>query len=84
MSDIVLQVLAFVAENERENIRQRQAKGIAAAKARGVRFGRPAKPLPENFAAVRAAWLAGEITLKEATEACNMPKSTFYDKVKIF
>lgn len=53
LADIVLQVLSFVAENERVNIRQRQAEGIAATKARGVRFGRPPKPLPENFACVQ-------------------------------
>ena len=56
LSDIVLQVLSFVAENERSNIRQRQAEGIAAAKARGVKFGRPPKPLPENFHAVYQRW----------------------------
>ena len=56
LSDIVLQVLSFVAENERSNIRQRQAEGIAAAKARGVRFGRPPLPLPENFQEVCRAW----------------------------
>ena len=56
LSDIVLQVLSFVAENERDNIRQRQAEGIAAAKARGVRFGRPPIPLPENFHVVHQAW----------------------------
>lgn len=49
LSDIVLQVLSFAVENERTNIRQRQAEGIAAAKAKGIRFGRPPKPLPENF-----------------------------------
>lgn len=56
LSDIVLQVLSFVAENERAAIHQRQAEGIAAAKARGVRFGRPPRPLPENFPAVHRAW----------------------------
>ena len=56
LSDIVLQVLSFVAENERSNIRQRQAEGIAAAKARGVKFGRPPKPLPENFHTVYQRW----------------------------
>ena len=62
LSDIVLQVLSFVAENERANIRQRQAEGIAAAKARGVRFGRPPKPLPENFPAAYQRWKTGAIT----------------------
>ena len=64
LSDIVLQVLSFVAENERTNIRQRQAEGIAAAKARGVRFGRPRRELPENFWIVYHAWRGGEITLR--------------------
>lgn len=56
LSDIVLQVLSFVAENERTNIRQRQAEGIAAAKARGVRFGRPEKEIPDDFEEIVAAW----------------------------
>lgn len=63
LSDIVLQVLSFVAENERTNIRQRQAEGIAAAKARGVKFGRPPRPLPDNFYAVHKAWLLSGILL---------------------
>ena len=61
LSDIVLQVLSFVAENERTNIRQRQAEGIAAAKARGVRFGRPPSPLPENFHEVYQLWNPGKL-----------------------
>ena len=82
LSDVVLQVLSFVAENERDNIRRRQAEGIAAAKARGVRFGRPPRPLPDNFYAVYQSWRAEEITLKEAAEACRMPVGTFYGKAK--
>lgn len=82
LSDIVLQVLSFVAENERNNIRQRQAEGIAAAKARGVKFGRPAKPLPENFEEAHRAWRDGEILLKEAAALCGMPESTFFTKAK--
>ena len=82
LSDIVLQVLSFVAENERNNIRQRQAEGIAAAKARGVRFGRPPRPLPANFYEVHKDWRAKKITLKQAAEACNMPVGTFYGKVR--
>ena len=62
LSDIVLQVLSFVAENERTNIRQRQKEGIAAAKARGVRFGRPPRPLPENYHNAYQRWKAGAIT----------------------
>ena len=82
LSDVVLQILSFVAQNERENIRQRQAEGIAAAKLRGVRFGRPPRPLPENFWAVRHAWKRKELTLHQAAQACGMPDSTFYDTVK--
>ena len=84
LSDIVLQVLSFVAENERTNIRQRQAEGIAAAKVRGVKFGRPPLPLPVNFYDVHEAWRAKELTLKEAANACNMPVGTFYGKVRKF
>lgn len=77
LSDIVLQVLSFVAQNERENIKQRQAEGIAAAKARGVRFGRPAKPLPNDFEKVKQRWKSGEITCSAAADELNMPCSTF-------
>ena len=77
LSDIVLQVLSFVAENERVNIRQRQAEGIAAAKARGGRFGRPPKPLPENFHSVYQRWKAGKLTGTAAAKECGMPLSTF-------
>lgn len=80
LSDIVLQVLSFVAENERDNIRQRQAEGIAAAKARGVRFGRPPLPLPDNFHMLHQAWRGQKITLRQATRACGMPTGTFYSK----
>ena len=77
LSDIVLQVLSFVAENERTNIKQRQAEGIAAAKARGVRFGRPPASLPENFYPVYQRWKMGEITGLMAAQECGMPMSTF-------
>jgi len=80
LSDIVLQVLSFVAESERDSIRQRQAEGIAAAKARGVRFGRPPKPLPPNFHQVHRVWRGKKVTLQEAPNACAMPVSTFYVK----
>lgn len=82
LSDIVLQVLSFVAENERNNIRQRQAEGIAAAKAKGVKFGRPPKPLPHNFHEIHRAWRAKKMTLKQAAKACNMAVGTFYDKAR--
>ena len=80
LSDIVLQVLSFAAENERDNIRQRQAEGIAAAKARGVRFGRPPRPVPDNFHQVQMDWRNKKITLKQAASACAMPVTTFYEK----
>ena len=84
LSDIVLQVLSFVAENERTNIKQRQAEGIAAAKAQGIKFGRPPLPLPDNFYKVHKAWRSKKITLKQAAEACNMPVGTFYGKARKF
>lgn len=80
LSDIVLQVLSFVAENERTNIRARQAEGIAAAKARGVKFGRPTLPLPENFHQIHEEWRRKRLTLNQAADACAMPASTFYYK----
>ena len=79
LSDIVLQVLSFVAENERASIKQRQAEGIAAAKARGVKFGRPQRALPDNFDEVRRDWQDKKITLRQAAAACQMPVGTFYD-----
>ncbi|WP_337555949.1 recombinase family protein [Phascolarctobacterium succinatutens] len=84
LSNIVLQVLSFVAENERTNIKQRQAEGIAAAKAQGIKFGRPPLPLPDNFYEVHKAWRSKKITLKQAAEACNMPIGTFYGKARKF
>ena len=77
LSGIVLQVLSFVAENERTNIRQRQAEGIAAAKARGVRFGRPPRPLPDNYHSAYRRWKAGMITGTAAAKECGIPLSTF-------
>ena len=82
LSDIVLQVLSFVAENERTNIRQRQAEGIAAAKARGIRLGRPPKPLPKSFFLAVERWKKGELSGKQAAEACSMPVSSFYYRAK--
>ena len=84
LSDIVLQVLSFVAENERTNIRQRQAEGIAAAKARGVRFGRPPSVLPDNFHEVYQRWKNGKITGTAAAKECNMPLSTFRYRAEIY
>jgi DNA invertase Pin-like site-specific DNA recombinase len=82
LSDVVLQVLSFVAENERTNIRQRQAEGIAAAQARGVKFGRPPLPLPENFDELHRAWRGKELTLKQAAQAAGMAEGTFYGKAR--
>ena len=84
IADLVLQILSFVAENERANIRQRQAEGIAAAKARGVKFGRPPVALPENFYAMHQAWRGGKLPLREAAHKCGMPVSTFYAKARRF
>lgn len=84
LSDIVLQVLSFVAENERANIRQRQAEGIAAAKARGVRFGRPSTPLPPNFLDVYQRWRAKKISVNQAAAECRMPRSTFFYRAKMY
>lgn len=82
LSDIVLQVLSFVAENERKNIRTRQAEGIAAAKARGVKFGRPEMKMPENFKETVTKWEEGKITVKEILKMYEMSESTFYRKVR--
>lgn len=84
LSDIVLQVLSFVAENERINIRQRQAEGIAAAKARGVKFGRPPSKLPDNFHDVYQRWKAENITETAAAMECGMALSRFRYKAEIY
>ena len=84
LTDVVLQVLSFVAENERTNIRQRQTEGIAAAKARGVRFGRPPRPLPDNFHGVYQKWKSGKITGTTAARECKMPLSTFRYRAEIY
>ena len=80
LSDIVLQVLSFVAENERQVIRQRQAEGIIAAKEKGIRFGRPEIPVPENFQSICIKWKNKELTMREAAMLCGLAESTFYDK----
>ena len=84
LSDIVLQVLSFVAENERTNIRQRQAEGIAAAKARGIRFGRPPKPLPDGFHQAYQQWKSGALTGTAPARMCKMPLSTFRYRAEIY
>ena len=82
IAGLVLQILSYVAQAERENIRHRQAEGILAAHSRGVKFGRPATPLPDNFPEIYTAWRDKKMTLREAADACGMPKGTFYGKVK--
>lgn len=82
IADLVLQILSFVAQSERENIRKRQAEGIAAAKARGVVFGRPAKTAPDDFAEIVGAWESGRQTFQEALERCGMSESTFYRRLR--
>lgn len=79
IADLVLQILSFVAESERENIRQRQAEGIAAAKQRGVHFGPEPRAMPDSFPELCQAWRDKKISLREAAECCGIPKSTFYD-----
>ena len=82
ISDIVLQVLSFVAQNERENIKSRQAEGIRAAKARGVKFGRPRITLPSNFKIIAKQFLNKEITNKKTCEILNMTRGSFYRYLK--
>ena len=78
IADLVLQILSFVAQSERENIKKRQSEGIAAAKTRGVRFGRPEVPIPESFVRVAKQWNKGLISTHTALEKCGMSRSTFY------
>lgn len=82
IADLVLQVLSFVAQNERENIRKRQAEGIAAALARGVKFGRREQPVPDSFAECCRLWEAGLVSVSEGARKCSMKTSTFYFKAR--
>ena len=83
IADLVLQILSFVAQSERESIRRRQAEGIAAAKARGVRFGRPASPVPKNFEQLIVAWERKSITLTELLDQCDaLSESTFFRRLR--
>lgn len=82
IADLVLQILSFVAQSERENIRKRQEQGIAAAKAKGVRFGRPEKPIPENFGRLVSEWEKKKVSLEEILKLCNMSEATFYRKLR--
>ena len=78
IADLVLQILSFVAQSERENIKKRQAQGIAAAKAKGVKFGRPESPIPEGFDKIIKDWDKGKLTTNDVLKLCNMSESTFY------
>lgn len=82
ISDMVLQLLSFVAQNERENIKKRQAQGIAAAKARGVKFGRPVKDVSDEFEDEVGRWNKGELNMEELLEKYGMSQSTFYRRVR--
>lgn len=82
IADLVLQILSYVAQTERENIRKRQAEGIAVAKERGVHFGRSEKPIPENFHDVVIHWRNKDIKFEEALTTLNVGKTFFYKKIK--
>lgn len=82
LNDIVLQILSFVAENERKNIRERQREGIEAAKVRGVQFGRPKTPVPDNFEQVYIQWTSKKLSGEEAARLCNLTAATFYRRAR--
>ncbi len=82
IADLVLQILSFVAQNERENIKKRQAQGISAAKAKGVKFGRPESPIPDEFDKLIKQWEKKEITIVQLLKVCNMSEATFYRKLR--
>ncbi len=82
IADLVLQILSFVAQSERENIKKRQAQGIAAAKAKGVRFGRPERELPENFVKLVTLWEKKKIPFNSVLQECKMSESTFYRRLR--
>lgn len=82
IADLVLQILSFVAQNERENIRKRQAEGIAAAREKGIQFGRPKLAAPMDFGVIVKQWENKKISMKEVQEQCGMSRATFYRKMK--
>ena len=82
IADLVLALLSYVSESERNNIKSRQEEGIEAAKQRGIQFGRPPKPLPDNFEQIYQAWSQHEMSAEEAAKLCNFTRATFYNKVK--
>lgn len=82
IADLVLQILSFVAQSERENIKKRQADGIAAAKAKGVKFGRPEKEVPDDFDEIVGDWKQRKLSFKEVLKKCNMSEATFYRRFR--
>ncbi len=82
IADLVLQILSFVAQSERENIKKRQEQGIAAAKAKGVHFGRPEIPVPDNFGKLVKDWEKKRTSFEETLKLCNMSRATFYRKLR--
>lgn len=82
IADLVLQILSFVAQNERENIKKRQAQGIAAAKAKGIHMGRPVKEVPGNFGQLVRQWEKKQISLEQVLSECNMAEATFYRRLR--
>lgn len=82
IADLVLQILSFVAENERESIKKRQEEGIAAAKAKGVRFGRPEKHIPDNFSILIKLWEEKKLSLAEVIKQCDISEATFYRRLR--
>ncbi len=84
IADLVLQILSFAAQSERENIKKRQEQGIAAAKARGVRFGRPEKEIPEDFEEIVWMWEKKQISVSEVSKICRISEATFYRRLRKF
>jgi DNA invertase Pin-like site-specific DNA recombinase len=82
IADLVLQILCFVAQNERENIRKRQAEGIAAAKEKGIKFGRPLKKVPDNFGEIVQKWENKNMNFEEVLKQCDMSQATFYRRLR--
>ena len=80
-ADLVLQILSFVAQSERENIKIRQAQGIAAAKEKGIKFGRPEIPIPNDFAALVYAWEQKQLSFRDVLRQCGMSEATFYRRL---
>ena len=84
IADLVLQILSFVAQNERENIKKRQAEGIAAAKAKGIQFGRPKVPVPADFVKIVGQWEKRQLSISDVLNQCGMSESTFYRKLRAY